>query len=199
MKDKVSKVFQILGVEPNERFLMSQNGQKQSNEEVYIDEHLNIHHAWMNTNCLCNFLNGEYGIIKIPQKTKRELFLEEMHSKEVTHYIDLCGVITRTDARYASAITQGNCGTKEKMKYLREKRQVEAEIKFMMKKYPDTEWDGKDKHWFIRYNNVKDSLEADYYYEWKVTEYCFPTEESCELMLELVTEERYKKYILGVE
>lgn len=77
MNDNVRKVFDILGVEPNEKFKIEGNG----DTIYYIDEKL---YVYRNNEMLCsdkglsNLINGYFKIIKLPKKKKlRDLTLEE--------------------------------------------------------------------------------------------------------------------------
>lgn len=73
MTENVRKVFDILGVEPNERFNVDIVGVGIEEEFYYIDENLIV---WFETQenrdrsnyNLCNFLRGNIKIIKLPKK-----------------------------------------------------------------------------------------------------------------------------------
>lgn len=75
MNDNVRKIFDILGVEPNERFMI------EGISPIYkIDEKLNVYNIDINCGVpyLQFLLNGEYKIIKLPKKKKlRDLTKEE--------------------------------------------------------------------------------------------------------------------------
>ncbi len=91
-----------------------------------------------------------------------------------------------------------DCGTQEEMEFLREKRAVEAEIRFLQKKYPDNEWDGVNEHWYAYFNDRNNQIDFDYSSNGRCADFYFPTEESVKEMIETVTEERYMKYILEI-
>lgn len=77
MNDNVRKVFDILGVEPNERFKIKGNGIFEN--EFYFDERL---WGYLVNNgkvdILSQILNGTYKIIKLPKKKK----LRDLTEKE---------------------------------------------------------------------------------------------------------------------
>lgn len=76
MTDNVRKIFDMLGVEPNEKFKI-----KGLSDTFYIDDALMLfvvetNQTWLNT--LRYLLNGTYEIIKLPKKKKlRDLTVEE--------------------------------------------------------------------------------------------------------------------------
>ena len=78
MNDNVRKIFDMLGVEPNEKFII--DGLYGT---FYFDQHLNINNEY---DCpagfgLQSFINGLYKIIKLPKESKkkklRDITLEE--------------------------------------------------------------------------------------------------------------------------
>ena len=80
MNDNVRKVFDMLGVEPNEKFRIEGNG-----DTIYrIDEELVI---YRDNEILCsdkglnNLLNGSYKIIKLPKTKKLRDLTEEEWNK----------------------------------------------------------------------------------------------------------------------
>lgn len=79
MNDNVRKIFDILGVEPNERFKI-----EGIDETIYyINE--SLHFYKVDGLCidvgLCNLLNGNVKIIKLPKKKKlRDLTKEEYNN-----------------------------------------------------------------------------------------------------------------------
>ena len=75
MTDNVRKVFDILGVEPNEKFII-----EGLYGTFYFDQHLNINNEYDYPTGfgLQLFINGLYKIVKLPKKKKlRDLTLEE--------------------------------------------------------------------------------------------------------------------------
>ena len=78
MTDNVRKVFDMLGVEPNEEFKIY-DGYNEFNETFYINEELFIvDNNGYKISVLSNLLNGTYLIIKLPKKKKlRDLTKEE--------------------------------------------------------------------------------------------------------------------------
>lgn len=80
MKDNVRKVFDMLGVEPNEKFKIEGNG----DTIYYIDEKL---YVYRNNEMLCsdkglsNLINGYFKIIKIPKTKKLRDLTEEEWNK----------------------------------------------------------------------------------------------------------------------
>lgn len=77
MNDNVRKIFDMLGVEPNERFKIEGFG-----DVYYINEDLRLIKAITNTyypNTFRRLLNGKHKIIKLPKKKKlRDLTPEEL-------------------------------------------------------------------------------------------------------------------------
>ena len=81
MTDNARKIFDMLGVKPNERFTIKR-GNKISEEVYYFDEKLDIYseyHGLIYTTILNKLLNGIYEIVKLPKKKKklRDLTVEE--------------------------------------------------------------------------------------------------------------------------
>lgn len=76
MNENVRKIFDILGVEPNERFKIKGNGIFEN--EFYFDERLC---GYLVNNgkvdILSQILNGTYKIIKLPKKKKLRDLTEE--------------------------------------------------------------------------------------------------------------------------
>ena len=83
-------------------------------------------------------------------------------------------------------------------RYIREQRQVIAEIEGIQRMYPDTEWNGVNKHWCLAYFTEREELVPTFTIATRFSAFFFPTCLSCEEMLEKVGEHRYKKYILGI-
>ena len=138
-------------------------------------------------------------IIDISKKTKREVLLSEMLRRDGYWCLLNTGERTSLITGDADQIKQqGNFGTKANMDYLSEKRKVEAEIRFMMSKYPDNVWDNTQEHWYasldITNKKLVNSVTNGMY---KCTEYMFPTEESLQETIDFVSEWRWKFYILG--
>ncbi len=76
MNDNVRKIFEILGVEPNERFKVDGLG------ECYIDSNLDIYlHTGdikLKSNLIINIIKGKDTIIKLQKKKKlRDLTFDE--------------------------------------------------------------------------------------------------------------------------
>lgn len=89
MTDNARKIFDMLGVEPNERFKIKR-GDKIFKEIYYFDERIYIHSENDDSSyipMLNNILNGEYKIIKLTKKKKklRDLTVEE-YKKWVDNY-----------------------------------------------------------------------------------------------------------------
>ena len=83
MNENVRKIFDMLGVEPNEEFKITD-----SNREYYIDNELNVHcfacndEIKLNSSLMINIIKGKYKIIKlqkepIKKKKLRYLTMEE--------------------------------------------------------------------------------------------------------------------------
>ena len=78
MTDNVRKVFDLLGVEPNEKFII-----EGLYGTFYFDQHLNINNEYNYPTGfgLQAFINGLYKIIKLPKEPKkkklRDITLEE--------------------------------------------------------------------------------------------------------------------------
>ena len=91
MTDNARKIFDILGVEPNERFKIKR-GDKIFKEIYYFDERIYIHSENDDSTyipMLNNILNGEYKIIKLTKKKKklRDLTVEE-YKKWLANYCE---------------------------------------------------------------------------------------------------------------
>ena len=81
MTDNVRKIFDLLGVEPNEKFNI--DGLYGT---FYFDQHLNINNEY---DCpagfgLQSFINGLYKIIKLPKKKK----LRDLTEKELDKWVN---------------------------------------------------------------------------------------------------------------
>lgn len=84
MNDNVRKVFEILGVEPNEKFRIKSNDDCIFDGYYKFDENLILRYYdydydnRRSTLGLADLLNGDYKIIKLPKKKKlRDLTVEE--------------------------------------------------------------------------------------------------------------------------
>ena len=85
MTDNVRKIFDILGVEPNEKFII-----EGLYGTFYFDQHLNINneYGYPTGFGLQLFINGLYKIIKLPKKKK----LRDLTTKEWDKWQDkYCG------------------------------------------------------------------------------------------------------------
>ena len=77
MTENARKVFDLLGVEPNEKFKIY-DGYNEFNETFYINEELFIvDNNGYKISVLSNLLNGTYLIIKLPKKKKKLMDLTE--------------------------------------------------------------------------------------------------------------------------
>ena len=80
MNDNIRKIFNMLGVEPNEKFKVKDT-EGISKETLYFDENLFVHgdsSGLIYINFLNKVLNGTLTIIKPPKKKKlRDLTIEE--------------------------------------------------------------------------------------------------------------------------
>ena len=93
MTDNVRKVFDLLGVEPNEKFII-----EGLYGTFYFDQHLNINNEYDYPTGfgLQLFINGLYKIIKLPKEPKkkklRDLTLEEWDTwkKKICNKCDKC-------------------------------------------------------------------------------------------------------------
>ena len=94
MTDNVRKIFEILGVEPNEKFII--DGLYGT---FYFDQHLNINneYGYPTGFGLQLFINGTYKIFKLPKKKKlRDLTPEEWDKwKEICSYTSCSECIFR--------------------------------------------------------------------------------------------------------
>ena len=83
MTDIARKVFDWLGVEPNEKFKIY-DGYNEFNETFYINEELFIvDNNGYKISVLSNLLNGTYLIIKLPKKKKK---LRDLTEKEFLNW-----------------------------------------------------------------------------------------------------------------
>lgn len=85
MKDNVRKVFDMLGVEPNEKFKIENNG----DTIYYIDEELYIcrdKEFLCSDKGLSNLIYGYFKIIKLPKENKKKL--RDLTPKEWDKWID---------------------------------------------------------------------------------------------------------------
>lgn len=80
MNDNVRKVFDMLGVEPNERFKIEgiDEANYYINEKLYVIREIEGRLSEVSDKGLSNILNGYFKIIKIPKKKKlRDVTPEE--------------------------------------------------------------------------------------------------------------------------
>ena len=73
MKENVWKIFDMLGVEPNENFRVD-NGVYNYHTTYYIDKYLNVF-DYKGEKCLIvlqHLLNGTYKIVKLPKEPKKK-------------------------------------------------------------------------------------------------------------------------------
>lgn len=78
MTENVRKIFEMLGVEPNEEFKLK--GDEIFEEIYYFDENLCVYGEFDGLtyiNILFKILNGTYKIIKLPKKKKLKYWTEE--------------------------------------------------------------------------------------------------------------------------
>lgn len=122
MNDNVKKVFEILGVEPNEKFRIRIEATGKEIIDFYkIDENLNVFwllEEWRNSKIkIGDLLNGTYKIIKLPKKKKLRDLTEEEYKK---WYKNNCGVGSCGDCLFitvnCSAYSK-HCWTKHKDLY----------------------------------------------------------------------------------
>ena len=72
MNDNVRQIFNMLGVEPNEKFKIY-DGYNEFNETFYINEELFIvDNNGYKISVLSNLLNGTYLIIKLPKEPRKK-------------------------------------------------------------------------------------------------------------------------------
>ena len=94
MTDNVRKIFDLLGIEPNEKFKI-----KGDEETYHLDENLLVYgevDGVIHINFLNNVLNGTLKIIKLPKKKKlRDLTLNDFE-KWMAKYCDN-GIISCRD------------------------------------------------------------------------------------------------------
>lgn len=109
MNDNVRKVFELLGVEPNEKFKLKED-EKIFEGIYYFGEDLCVYSEFDGltyTNILFKILNGIYTIIKLPKKKKlRDLTGEEWDKwqKKNCDYIDCRKCLFANAVCYNSAI-----------------------------------------------------------------------------------------------
>ena len=99
MNDNVRKVFDILGVEPDEKFMI--DGLYGT---FYFDQHLNINNEYDYPTGfgLQLFINGLYKIVKLPKKKK----LRDLTAKEWDKWKEICSYTSCSECifRYVSCI-----------------------------------------------------------------------------------------------
>lgn len=87
MNDNVRKVFEMLGVEPNEKFKVMSKGNVES-EVLHIDTGLRV---LTNTNIVAEALRclitGEWQIVKLPKDVKKKK-LRDITSEEFEKWMD---------------------------------------------------------------------------------------------------------------
>ena len=74
MTDNVRKVFNLLGVEPNEKFRVDGLGECyiDSNLDIYLDIYLHTGGIKLKSNLIIDIIKGEDTIIKLPQEQKKK-------------------------------------------------------------------------------------------------------------------------------
>lgn len=90
MNDITRKIFEMLGVKPNEKFKVASNG----DILYYIDENLNVmkeNKTYCSADSLKDLLIGNFEIIKLPKKKKlRDWTFEEFVKWKENHCITDC-------------------------------------------------------------------------------------------------------------
>lgn len=88
--------------------------------------------------------------------------------------------------------------TEEEVKFQFERDAVLYELsKFAELK--DREWNGSNNHWFICWNYSEDRIGFDFKYNCKHNDIYFASREDAEKAIDVVGEERIKRFYLGVE
>ena len=83
MNDNVRKIFDILGVEPNEKFKI-EDVDNMTSGIFHMDENLNVLDEERRIYSLKRLLNGTYKIIKLPKKKK----LRDLTEKELDKWVN---------------------------------------------------------------------------------------------------------------
>lgn len=73
MNDNVRKVFDILGLEPNEKFKICGRGTSKTIYTIDEDLFISADREYIYGSLLTGLLNGHYKIIKLPKESKKKL------------------------------------------------------------------------------------------------------------------------------
>ena len=105
MTDNVRKVFDLLGVEPNEKFII-----EGLYGTFYFDQHLNINneYGYPTGFGLQLFINGLYKIVKLPKEPKKKK-LRDLTEKEWFEWKDKnCNKCDKCVFRYVDCVTKNS-------------------------------------------------------------------------------------------
>ncbi len=201
--NRLEKLLEILEIEVNEVFYLYNTRALayRVNESLVLE--YSSDDGWEECSIeLLDLFRSDIPISKTPPKTKTEELHDVMcDSVEDLYVIDMDGEIYLEEDQAMvelidSCVLQGNVGTREELMFLKEQRAVEAEVRYLQKISPDTEWDGVNKHWIAACKMTDDGkISIGSTTSLKDSKYYFPDKESLENMLRMVTPERYRKYI----
>lgn len=88
--------------------------------------------------------------------------------------------------------------TKEEVEFAVEKLKVLAELKVFAEQ-KDRKWDGKNRHWDIVYESTLDRVQTVNWLSCRTNGIHFESEEKAQQAIDLIGEDRIKKYYLEVE
>ncbi len=150
-----------------------------------------------------NLILGKYKIVKHAKASELEMLQDEIMTWPYDYRLTSDGEVCSVTAPFCNGdeMLQGNAGTYDEMQFLKEKRQVEAEIRFLQKmKMPlNNKWDGIQQHWYASYNMREKVLVYECSAYDKDSVFYFSAKEYVQEMIAIVGEDRYVKYILEVQ
>lgn len=194
---KLERVFEMLGVEPNEEFCIKQLSHSDSyriTKGLLLQYKSESDYWCTSTYELGYILSGLLDIVK-PEKTKLDILHEQMAEQSFEFSLSIYLSTTQGDRHFL----QENCETEEDMKFLAEKMKVESELRFLQKMMPDNKWEESNEHWTCYYTIDNKELVYMEVYDCITSEYYFPTRKACVDAIMTIGADRYKKYILGIK
>ncbi len=199
----IGGTFDALGINPNESFYVVRKGRPRTDAhkcayrlglDMYMEKLQGC--AWIP--CEISFvdlLRGTYEIL--PRRTELEILHDDIIAECRGEYTLTSEGIVVEDEATLEATLQGNVGVQADMLFLAEKRKVITEIEYIQRKYPDRDWDRRNKHYYAVWDVESNSIKILFDCSCKSGNYYFSSKEDVQKMIDLVTEDRYIRYIAG--
>ncbi len=204
MAHHITQIFEMLNLQPDEEFQLANDYTHRTfrlTNKLHVQSKTTIDTTWTeHPEMLARLLSGQALILKIPVKSRLQLLHEDMIDRQYDYRLSTDGnIYLVTDMDYSETeILQGNTGTYEEMLFLKEKRQVESEIRFLQKQSLNNKDFNKSPYifYYCYWDNDDAQFEIGIASDIKPNNLCFPQKDDVLNMLRIIGEDRYKKYIL---